>query len=541
MTAILPAPGKDYTDKDFDSLRARLIASIKSIPEFSDWTDFSVADLGTLLMEGFCFAGDVLGFNLDGASREAKWGTATQLRSILRLAKQIGYLPAGPKAATATETISAVGELAANVTIPAGTTVLTKDDAPIEFRTLGELTLTPSAPTGSVTVENSESHTESFEPVADPASEAAAFQVFKLAHAPFVDDGSIVVTTAAGAWTRVTHFLASKATDRHFTLEIDADGFAVLAFGEGTRAGEAPGVGAAPDGTITVAYKAGGGLMTIPPGSITELQGTFFDVLGNRVDLTATNAAKAAGGQDRESVARIKANGPASLRSTRSRTVAREDFEATARGASGVGRALMLTRLEDGAVDPNCGLLWVVPQPVPPSTQPAFLTPEIRAAIAAEFEKYPHAPSFYLQVMDPWYLDVSVSAKIYLQGSAKKNVVKKAIGKALTDFFALTTTDSQGNVIDNPNVDFGYYYQDGDGTPTGLLPYSDMFSLVEGIPGVRKIGGNPEDFLLSSAVTNKQGTTPLETNVHKDLTFGIRQFPRFVGITLVDGDTGETL
>jgi hypothetical protein len=39
----------DYTDKDFDALRARLIALIKSV--FPDWTDFDVASFGNLLVE----------------------------------------------------------------------------------------------------------------------------------------------------------------------------------------------------------------------------------------------------------------------------------------------------------------------------------------------------------------------------------------------------------------------------------------------------------------------------------------------------------
>jgi len=512
---------KDYTDKDFDALRARLISLIKSIPEFSDWTDFAVADIGNILMEAFSFVGDVLAFNLDGASREAKWGTATQLRSILRLAKQIDYRPKGATAATVTETIRATGTLAADVLIPAGTVIQTKDASPVAFQTLTDITLTPGAPSDTVDVENSKTVTETSE------ASSEAFQTFSLGQVPFLS-GSLVVTTSQGSWTLVDNFLASSASDLHYTLDVDAGDQGTVMFGDGTT-------GAKPIGTITRRYKLGGGSVgMVSDGVITDIQGTFYDTLGNRVELVATNSAKTVGGDEKEAVSTIKVRAPAFIKAG-NRTVCREDFEFRARNAAGVGRALHLTRKEDEAVDPNTGLLWIVPQGL------GFLTPTIRAAITAEFVKYPYAPSFYLQIMDPWYLDVSSAAKVYFQGSAKKNVVKTAIAKALTDFFALTTSDAQGNVIDNSNVDFGYYYQDGDGAPTGLLPYADLFALVEGIPGVRKVGGNPEDFLLSSAVTNTQGTTALETNVHKDLAFGIRQFPRFVGITLVDGDTGSTL
>ena len=465
--------------------------------------------------------GDVLAFNLDAASREAKWGTATQLRSILRLAKQIDYRPKGASAATATETISAADTLLANVLIPAGTIIQTKDSTPVEFQTLEDITLTPSATSDTTDVENSKTVSDSLESTSDP------FQTLDLGQVPYLS-GSLVLTTSQGTWTLVDNFLASTASDLHYTLDIDAQDRGTVMFGDGTT-------GAKPTGTVGLVFKIGGGAVgMVAADSITDVQGSFFDALGNRVELTATNAAKTVGGSEKEAAATIKVRAPAFIRAG-NRTVGRTDFEFRARGAAGVGRALLLTRQEDDSVDLNSGLLWVVPQGL------GFLTPTIRSAITAEFVKYPYAPSFNLQIMDPWYLDIAITARIYLQGSAKKGVVKTAITKALKDFFALTTTNSLGNTIDNPNVDFGYYYQDGNGVPTGLLPYADLFALVEGIPGVRKVGGNPEDFLLSSVLTNTQGSTGVDILVHKDLAFGIQQFPRFSKILLTDGDTDSSI
>jgi len=59
----------DYTDKDFDALRARLIALIKSV--FPDWTDFDVASFGNLLVELYAYVGDVLTFYQDNLARES--------------------------------------------------------------------------------------------------------------------------------------------------------------------------------------------------------------------------------------------------------------------------------------------------------------------------------------------------------------------------------------------------------------------------------------------------------------------------------------
>ncbi len=59
--AVLP-PSTDSTDVDFDSLRVRLIALSETV--FPDWSDFDVASLGNLLLEMYCFLGNVLGYTL---------------------------------------------------------------------------------------------------------------------------------------------------------------------------------------------------------------------------------------------------------------------------------------------------------------------------------------------------------------------------------------------------------------------------------------------------------------------------------------------
>lgn len=44
--ALLPEP-VDYTAKDFDALRSRLIALLQRV--FTDWSDFDVASFGNVL------------------------------------------------------------------------------------------------------------------------------------------------------------------------------------------------------------------------------------------------------------------------------------------------------------------------------------------------------------------------------------------------------------------------------------------------------------------------------------------------------------
>lgn len=512
---------QDYSDKDFDSIDARLQSGISSV--FPSWTDQQKSDLGVMLRNAFAFMGDIAMFNLDAAAREAKWGTATQLRSFLRLAKMIAYTPKGASAATATETLSVVA-LAADVLIPAGTIIKTQGPSPVSFQTLTDVTLTAGSPSGTVEVENSATVTDSFSPTSDPN------QTRVLGQTPYLT-GSAIVTNAQGTWTRVDDFLASRSTDLHYTETVDANDRAVLMFGDGIS-------GALPIGTTTTTYKIGGGAVgMVGAGSIVDIQGTFYDASSNRVTVVATNALATIGGAEREPVYNIKAHAPSTIRAG-NRTVSRLDFETRARAAGGVGRALMLTRNEDPAVDPNTGMLWVVPNGL------GFLTSTIRSNIAAQFALYPYAPSFVLDVMDPQYLDVSFpTVRIYLQGSAKPAVVKAAIIANLTAWFALNVTDAAGNTSDNPNSNFGFYLQDGDGTPVGSLAFSDLFNVVRDTAGVRRIGGNPEDFLVSSVLTTTVGSTPVQTSVHADLTLGNLQYPRFLGasaIVLTNGDTGST-
>jgi hypothetical protein len=54
--------------------------------------------------------------------------------------------------------------------------------------------------------------------------------------------------------------------------------------------------------------------------------------------------------------------------------------------------------------------------------------------------------------------------------------------------------------------------------------------------GVRRVGGKPKDFLLTSVIVNTSGSTPVQTSVHADLTIANRQFPRLGTVTLYDGD-----
>ena len=214
MSSILPG-SLDYTDKDFDALRDRLIRLIRSV--FPDWTDFNVLTFGNILMELFAFTGDVLTTYQDNQANESFIPTATQRRSIINLSKLIGFELPGQTAAQADVTLSLAVVTPGAVNFPAGTIVRTLDvTGAIRFQTLTAVSIPAAAdpPEIIVSVENSIAENET------RASTGLKDQAFLLQFIPFLDgslDGNM--STSQGLWDEVDNFLDSGPADRHLVLE----------------------------------------------------------------------------------------------------------------------------------------------------------------------------------------------------------------------------------------------------------------------------------------------------------------------------------
>src|SRR5262249_30310387 len=152
-----------------------------------------------------------------------------------------------------------------------------------------------------------------------------------LQQVPYLDR-SLAVTYSSGTWTEVDTFLGSGPSDRHYLVAVDADDHATVRFGDGAN-------GIPPTGTLTFAYKTGGGAAgDIGPGALVSISSPVVDALGVPVTVAASNAEKASGGIDRETIAHAKLMAPRSLRAS-TRSIAREDFEVNAMKLPGVARA----------------------------------------------------------------------------------------------------------------------------------------------------------------------------------------------------------
>lgn len=515
---ILPTTSTvDYTDVDFDSLRARLYSLISGA--FPDWSEQSVASFGNLLVELFAHVGDVLGFYLDARARESRLSQATERQSVVALAKLLGYVPRGASAAQTDLTFSLAQPALARVLVPRGTRVRTLSVAtPVEFQLIEDVEIAPGALTGVGTAEHSKTYVEEF------AATGYPYQQVRLTQTPFLDrtivdnvvDTSEYVVADNGVYTRVGTLLTSTATDRHYTLVTDQNERAFLRFGNGT-------LGQMPTGTIVVRYKTGGGLTgNLEPNTLRRLDGAFVDDNGAAVRLSVTNPERATGGQGRRSTRQIQAEAPLRLRAL-TRSVSREDFETNARRVPGVARALMLTSNEVPAIGENRGRLYLVPAG---AGKPSKAMKE--AAHTMVTRTYPSTVTFQVEVIDPAYLTVNVHAVVYPVRGSNLKVLADNIRAALAAYFQITLDPDTERERDNPTINFGFYLaQTSAGRFDNALPLSDLMNAVRDVVGVRKLGDGRNDFLVN--------------NLHQDLPIAAHQFPRLGTVTLINGETKTTL
>lgn len=500
--AIIPAPSVDYTDRDFDALRLRMQKLVQSA--FPEWTDFNVANFGNLLVDLYAFVGDVLGFYQDKQALQSRISTATNREALIGLVKLLGYVPRSATAATADVVITLDEVPAGDVPFPAGTIVSTAEaNDPIEYQLLEDAQIDAGAnpPTITVSVENSETREERF------TSTGLANQALVLSSRPYVDD-SAIVTAGDGDYEQVVNFLDSTSADRHFTVVVDQNDRATIRFGNGAN-------GAVPAGTIEVTYKTGGGVAgRVDAGKLTKMDDAV-DSLGNAVRVSATNPEKSSGGTDRETVAQIKVNAPATLR-VLTRTVALEDYEINALRVPGVSRAMMLTSNQDAGIPENTGILYVVPDGGGAPSQ--ALKDSVLAMVTTV---YPRTLTFQVSVQGPNYKSIDVYAVVWFRPGVTKSAVRAEILAALTDFFATTSEDGTANDA----IDFGGKIENSAGVVVSELAYSDVLNAVRDVSGIRKVGAG--ELLLNGAST--------------DVTLATTDFPVLGTLTVVDGETGATV
>ena len=128
-TPDVPVPPIDYLARDFQSFQQALLAF--SALRYPAWVERSEADFGMMMSEVLSAVGDEFSYLQDRVAAEASFGTATQRRSLVSLARLVDYEP-GP-ALNATTLLQCDVGSAATVAAGARVSTLAPDGSQVPY------------------------------------------------------------------------------------------------------------------------------------------------------------------------------------------------------------------------------------------------------------------------------------------------------------------------------------------------------------------------------------------------------------------------
>lgn len=447
------APAIDYTNKDYASLRQAMLDLARyRLPE---WTDQSPSDLGVLLVDLFAYMGDVVLYYQDRIANESFLPTATERRSVLNLLRLIGYelrpavaatadltltfkpVPAGQSSLV---TIPQFAQFATKVTNGGGSTS-SAANTPQTFEYLGaDLTIdlaspqvTPGANGKFIYSGLSVRHSRAVPLEILGSSTGEPNQAFQLASSPLLLESLFVeVNEGAGwvPWERRGNLLyyanaegqvtLSGPDSRDYYVRFDENQIASVVFGDGVY-GKRPPVGT---NNIRARYRVGGGEVgNVAPGTIADAKTTI------RLLDAVTNAAAAAGGQDRESIEHAVRFGPLAFRSG-ARAVTLSDFVALAQQAGGVAKVRARSRGWN-QID-----LFVAPEGDTCRAAPD----DLKKRLIAFFEDKRMVGTF-VHIQDPTCVPIDVTLDVVTEYHYNAETVRQSVEATVRELFAFKNMD----------------------------------------------------------------------------------------------------
>lgn len=322
---------RSFTNRDFEALREELSNLIlATLPDV--WTDFFESNLGLALIDMIALVGDVVTLGQDVAALEVFLSTCERYESAVRAATSVGYRP---RAASPAEVLVELTTIPTDV-FTNGATIAKGQSITGNNGYKYELLEDQLIPAGSASFQMSLFEGESFEETF-AAAPGADYEI--TSDEEGIAEGSWEVWVGAttnpnNLWTRVDALALETSASKTYELEITTDGKLRVRFGDDVR-------GAIPTNSITLRYRTCNGKLGNAP--VTSIGGNFAGVVLQTlaaVTLNFRNATESAtGGSDRESVAELKANVPAYLRSG-DRIITLTDYSANALRVPGVAQAI---------------------------------------------------------------------------------------------------------------------------------------------------------------------------------------------------------
>lgn len=283
---------KDYTQRDYDSLRTALIAYIQAkYPTLN--ISFSDASVESLLADFVLFPADGLHLYIDAGLSEGFVDTAVDRANLASQGKLVGYTLSGRSAALATLTYTytkLVVGAPVTVNLSRGQALRSKDGLTFSVVSTGTV-LTEAG--GTFDVYQGVFATDTFVATTNPG------QRFTATRKKIAQNVAVVVKVAGVDWTQVTALLGA-GVGNFYLLQWNGDGSFTTVFGDGTD-------GNIPAGTITVEYFLTDGTA----GQLGEnrVEGNFKPDTQVRIDYT--NDDDTTGGADEVAIADIRAAIPA--------------------------------------------------------------------------------------------------------------------------------------------------------------------------------------------------------------------------------------
>ena len=290
---------------------------------FPKFNDFSVGNMGEMLLEMMAYYLEAAYYEMDATFREAFLRTATNYENVVTLARQYGYDPFTALSAVVAVTLTATST---GNTLPLGTEITALN---------GEISVPFFLPAATVISESPtiidflQGNYRSNYSVG--RSDGTPNQVFTLPDTDLVyydDEPFITVTVGGVEWTPVSSLYLDMYADSNVVEVFDAGDEIRLVFGDGT-VGNIPTEGDSI--VVSYGYNCMGDLGNIPVASISSLPRYSWVS-------TATNDAQGSGGRDRETIASVRSNAY-NMFSTQNRAVTRADLEGLAETVAGVRSA----------------------------------------------------------------------------------------------------------------------------------------------------------------------------------------------------------
>lgn len=433
----------NYVDYDFDNLLTQLIQRLQSDSEV--WKDTYRSATGQMILEAFCYIGNMLLYALERRAEESYIGLAQNRSSVINLVKILNYQVRRCTSSSGILEFSIPVSHSSNIFIPQWTECQTADGT--KFLTTEDVVL--FAGQTSVSVQAVQGELIDIE----QTSSGSAGQEFIL-DATDIENSRLYVYVSGIMWTELSSFLTATASTQAYRVVTELNDTIKVIFGDGIN-------GKIPPFRESILFRyvksSGRSGNVYTTGLVTTVNSVIYDASGATVPVSVSNTSTFLGGSDIEGTEQIRYNAPLVF-STGDRAVTRNDFLIILKDYPGVASANVWG--ENDSSPPNydmfnrvnlCVLLddWVLPDATFKSALSAYLYTKSMITVKYEY-------------VTPVIIDVIPVLSVYVDRGFSLAVIQAAVETVLEGRFALGDTTTLG-------------------TPHRL---SDLTAAVDGVAGV---------------------------------------------------------